>query len=446
MPLVSGVGTISVALTSTSAISLNSREAQLSLRPQSVVETTDNVQPTNISPPTISRSAREGQTLTADPGSWSGSPLAYSYQWLRCDTDDGDCAEIVGATALTYTLTSDDAGSGMSVRVTASNLAGSTVASSNTTAPVQAISPANTDPPAITGTLEKGSTLTAGSGTWLGTQPISYAFQWRRCDATGANCVVISGAGGQSYTLTISDIGSAIRVNVTASNSAGTDSALTDPTAPVKGVYRAEVMADSPVGYWRLGESTGTTAADETSNNDAGSYLGGIALGAPGALVGDLNTAPSFDGVNDQINMGNPASGIFKFGTSNFTVEAWLKTPVMGSKLTDDMPIVAKQSPVTTNPSWEVTFTDDTGFVGRIRAKLNDSNGTNLKAYSSVRIDDGKWHHIVATFNRANGITVYVDNVPAFTAGATLGDVNDNTNLLIGRMLFQSPCLSLYCP
>jgi hypothetical protein len=75
----------------------------------------------------------------------------------------------------------------------------------------------------------------------------------------------------------------------------------------------------------------------------------------------------------------------------------------------------------TANPSWEVTFTDDTNFVGRIRAKLNDSTGTTLKAYSGVRVDDGKWHHVVATFDRANGITVYVDAVPTFTAGATTG-------------------------
>jgi acid phosphatase type 7 len=195
----------------------------------------------------------------------------------------------------------------------------------------------------------------------------------------------------------------------------------------------SDVLADNPVGYWRLGETSGTTATDETANNDSGTYQNGVTLGAAGALVGDVNAAPSFDGVNNQVNMGNPASGIFKFGTSSFTLEAWIKTPVRGTQLTDDMPIVAKQSPITANPSWEVTFTDDTNFVGRIRAKLNDSTGTTLKAYSGVRVDDGKWHHVVATFDRANGITVYVDAVPTFTAGATTGDVNNNTALLIGQ-------------
>src|SRR5215216_3175344 len=85
------------------------------------------------------------------------------------------------------------------------------------------------------------------------------------------------------------------------------------------GSYRDEVLADSTAGYWRLGE-TGTTAADETANANPGSYLGGATRGVQGALAGDLNTAARFDGSDDRVNMGDPGSGLFDFGSSDFSV------------------------------------------------------------------------------------------------------------------------------
>jgi hypothetical protein len=97
---------------------------------------------------------------------------------------------------------------------------------------VVASRPANTAPPGITGTPIVGGTLTASTGTWSGS-PTSYAYQWRRCDLTGANCTSISGATSQSYTVGQGDAGYTIRVTVTAANGAGSTSATSSPTSLV---------------------------------------------------------------------------------------------------------------------------------------------------------------------------------------------------------------------
>jgi hypothetical protein len=96
------------------------------------------------------------------------------------------------------------------------------------------LSPVSTVAPAIFGSATQGQTLVVTSGSWSNS-PTSYAYQWERCDATGANCVPITGAAGQSYPLTAADAGATIRVSVTATNAIGSSIAATaTPTTVVR--------------------------------------------------------------------------------------------------------------------------------------------------------------------------------------------------------------------
>ena len=80
--------------------------------------------------------------------------------------------------------------------------------------------PANTTAPVVTGTPQDGQTLSASSGGWSG-GPASYAYQWQRCDSTGAACADISGATAASYAAETADVDNTLRVMVTATNSGG---------------------------------------------------------------------------------------------------------------------------------------------------------------------------------------------------------------------------------
>jgi len=94
--------------------------------------------------------------------------------------------------------------------------------------------PSNQTVPAISGTAQEGTTLTASSGSWSGSTPITYHYQWRRCDKNGAGCANIGGADGSTYLVRHADVGKTVRVRVTAKNSDGTSQATSAPTAVVK--------------------------------------------------------------------------------------------------------------------------------------------------------------------------------------------------------------------
>ena len=189
----------------------------------------------NTAGPSVGGVARDGSTLTADPGSWDGTPtITYEYQWQRCDAAGASCVNIPGETGSSYTLTSADVDSTIRVLVTAVNDAGpSAPSASEPSATITQLAPSNVTLPQLSGTQQDGQTLTTTIGGWSGTAPLDYDVQWQRCNSAGASCTDIPAATAWSYVLTGADVGATVRSEVTASNDAGNATAVSAPTTTV---------------------------------------------------------------------------------------------------------------------------------------------------------------------------------------------------------------------
>lgn len=72
------------------------------------------------------------------------------------------------------------------------------------------------------------------------------------------------------------------------------------PAAAAAADYKSTVLADSPLFYYRLGESSGSTAYDEVAASSNGTYYNTPTLGQTGAISGDSNTSVLFEEANQE--------------------------------------------------------------------------------------------------------------------------------------------------
>ena len=189
----------------------------------------------STSPPVVTGKAIANHTLETSPGSWSGAPTAYSYQWQRCSSTGTGCVDIAGATAAAYKLTSSDGGHIVRSTVRATNVNGqSAFAPSATTATDVVVDvPTLQTSPHISGRARVGKKLSGSHGSWT-FSPTGYRYQWLRCNGHGASCSSVHHATHPTYKLTSHDRGHRLRLRVTATNVAGSAAALSAVGARVR--------------------------------------------------------------------------------------------------------------------------------------------------------------------------------------------------------------------
>jgi hypothetical protein len=240
--------------------------------------------PIDRSAPTMSGATVDGQTLTANPGTWDGTaPISFTYAWRRCDSAGKNCGATFTAPSAspTYMLQDADVGHTMSVVVTASNSAPATAGNPNPVslgsfATNSVVDPANTGAPTISGTAQAGDTLSESHGSWLPSSS-TLGYQWESCDASGAACATIQGATSQTYKLTSADVGHTVVVQETASQNGATS---TPATSAATSVVQAAPSGGGGSGG-NPGGGTGGNPGGGSGGNPGGGSGGSPGVGQP---------------------------------------------------------------------------------------------------------------------------------------------------------------------
>jgi hypothetical protein len=157
--------------------------------------------------------------------------------------------------------------------------------------------------------------------------------------------------------------------------------------------YMAEVLADNPVLYYRMNETSGTTAADTaTPTSEDGTYTNGPVLGRPSAYPAQLGTAVGFDGSDDLIGIPHTITSV-----EDFTYEIWFRADTL-----NDWRTIASHHP------WEGGAVHAQWRDGFLSIGMNGNEGGDFKFTTAFDLD--RWYHMVLTYDKAvNAMELFLD-------------------------------------
>ncbi|WP_210505903.1 PKD domain-containing protein [Naasia sp. SYSU D00057] len=181
---------------------------------------------------------------------------------------------------------------------------------------------------------------------------------------------------------------------------------VTIPSA-VNSAYMSSVQGNSPTGYWRLGESSGTAFSDAAGVSRA-TFVSGVTLGQTGALAGDRDTAARFPGTV----AGVASTGVMPTAPQ-FASEAWFST----TSTTGGNIVTLGNSPRPDSTGSPAPSSDRNVYIdgsGRLAFAVSSGREVVTLQTASAGYNDGKWHHVVASVG-SGGMAFYVDGVLAGT-------------------------------
>ncbi|MFY0407457.1 LamG-like jellyroll fold domain-containing protein [Solicola sp. PLA-1-18] len=199
----------------------------------------------------------------------------------------------------------------------------------------------------------------------------------------------------------------------TVSSTATSVTAASSGSSSLYDAYSATVLASQPDTYWRLGETSGSTAADLTGNGRTATLQGRGNLGSAGAITGSTNASLTLAAKSGATNGGSGAGSQAINNPGAFATELWFKTSSRSAQRL--IGFGNQRSNVSTVADRGVGIgADGTLTFGTEYA------GTRNTVSSSKSYNDGAWHHVAAMQSSA-GMKLYVDGDLVGSNDATRG-------------------------
>ena len=198
-----------------------------------------------------------------------------------------------------------------------------------------------------------------------------------------------------------------------------TDTISYDPPAPPpppSSAYGRAVAADRPLGWWRLGETSGSAAVDQIGLNNGTYSSSGVTLGQTGLVATDPNKAAAFNGTSGSVAI--PPAALFNLGRA-ITLEAWIKPtslPTTG----------AFRSVLTKAEAYSLQFNGP-----RLEFTVMQSGTRRRLQTPSGVIVAGGTYHVVGTFDGATQ-RLYVNGAQVASAALSGSASSSGAPLVIG--------------
>jgi hypothetical protein len=389
--------------------------------------------PVNTVAPVLSGASTVGQTLTVTNGTWTNTPISFSYAWkLNGSPISG------AANQNTYVLTSGENGGNVTCTVTAANSGGSASATSNAIGPIgtSGAAPTNTAVPTLSGDPVVGQTLYTSNGTWSGTVT-SYTYQWFKDGAA------ISGETSDHYLILDMDVGSVFLCKVTAYNvgaasspaSSAATSAVTaiDLTSAITAFTRTSTSGDNS-------SATGLTFSIAFGSNVYEGYVLRAQVFSDSGLgtqTQNIRHVLTHDDLQSGATINLLADGLTKLGPTD-----WLE---VGVETTSPNAIFYSFTYGTAiSPTDAVIATVWNSGDKNAAITLSAGNldaATNTASYSMVRAThsktSGKWYFEVKVINTGNVAHIGWANATASLSNQLGADTNSVAYYTSGSFFYN---------
>jgi hypothetical protein len=250
-----------------------------------------------------------------------------------------------------------------------------------------------------------------------GSLPLSY--QWK------SNGVPIAGATQAAYSLNNIVQSYSATYSVDVHNPVSTTNVAAALSVVTPAGYAAAVIADHPVGYWRLGEAAGPTALDSWGLNN-GTYHGNEIFGLPGAIVNDPNTCINLAGDGSSL-VSVPYNPGFNGGTDpngSWTVECWVRPGYDSATMGFAVPVASVD--LTQNRSGYFFLEQADGWqlrLGNASGYIDNWNGA-AGSFGGVP-QANTWYYLVGQFDGAAAMGYAYVNGVQVKAAAVSGLANN---------------------